>query len=139
MAEIDGEQHRVRVEVARAACTPGAIFGAWNELRGYCMDDIDVKFDENSKIKFLFSLASCNVKVTSAVGCGKPINWSKMSQADPELVRQLGLVDALEEAGGTVGAVGLEIRPELMETSTRASTPERASGASTDEFEFDDL
>ena len=64
---------------------------------------------------------SCRVRVTKAVGCGKPITWSRMAQADPEVVKGLGLVDALEKTGCALEAVGMELREELLERRPASS------------------
>merc|ERR1712039_98524 len=107
----DGVEHRVRVIEAREFYTsPG-----WRRLKGYSLVD-GTTFDENDAPRFKCPAVSCTVKVTKAVGCGKPIAWKDMAQADPEAIKRLGVVDALEQTGCAVQAVGMELREELLES-----------------------
>lgn len=109
MATLCGVSHRVRVTEARPGMTHG-----WYRLKGISLND-GTPFNKSTEIEFVRPATSCRVKVTKAVGCGKPITWSQMAQADPEIVRRLGLVDSLEETGCAHNAVGMELREDLLE------------------------
>merc|ERR1711920_997538 len=124
VAWLGDAEHRVRVThaVPNKKRTRGEDPPAqrWRLLKGYSMVD-DTTFNEDNAPQFRCPAVSCAVKVTKAVGCGKTITWSEMAQADPQVVERLGLIDSLEESGSAMQAVGMGLRPELVEFQESAN------------------
>merc|ERR1711953_1150591 len=99
---------------------------------GQGLEDRGFTFDGPTGIKWKRKHGlTATVKVTHAVGCGKPINWSQLPVVDPDTISDMGISKTVEMAGTEFEAVGCQVRPELLEQvepgGSRTSVPSASS------------